>query len=121
MATSKGTNMNVREQQILDQIEASLKEDAHFAARIASGPSLPMSHKLMLAASTVFGVSLVMLFPANILLGLAGYLVLVAAVTTMLHSRPLKPAEISPIEVFHRITAGLLRNTASDETESALD
>lgn len=113
--------MNAREQQILDQIEASFREDRHFAARIASGPRLPMSHKLGLVASTVFGIGLVMLFPTNILFGIAGYLVLVTAGTTLLRSRRLKPAEISPIEVFHRITAGLLRDTGPNTMGTAVD
>lgn len=121
MADTEGTTMNLREQQILDQIEAGFREDAHFVARIASGPSLPLGHKLGLIASSLFGIGLVLLFPANILFGVLGYLILVAAGTLLLRSRRLKPAELSPIEVFHRITAGLLRDPGPSAVETALD
>ena len=51
-----------------------------------------------------------MSFSAGIQFGLAGYLVLVAVSTSLLRRRALKPVEESPLEVFHRMTAGLLRN-----------
>ncbi len=103
--------MNPRELRILDEIEASVYEtDAAFAALISSGPRLSSVHKATLAAATIVGMALVMLFPANLVFGLAGYMVLVTVGTVALRNRPIKPAHESPVDFFHRLTGGLLRN-----------
>lgn len=106
--------MNPTELKILEQIEVGLwQEDAVFAEQIAGGPRLSGRYKAGLVAVAVAGVAMVMLFSVNLILGLAGYVVLVAAGTNMLRHRPLKPADQSPLEVFHQLTAGLFRNTAT--------
>ena len=103
--------MNPRELKILEEIEAGLYEtDAAFATRISTGPRLSSVQKAALAAATIAGMALVMLFPATLALGLAGYMVLVAVGTVALRRRPIKPAQESPVEFFHRLTAGLLRD-----------
>ena len=103
--------MDTRELKILSEIEAGLYEsDAAFAGRIASGPSLSALQKAGLAAATIAGLGLVMLFPANLVFGLVGYLMLVAVGTTALRRRPLKPAQETPLDFFHRMTAGLFRD-----------
>ncbi|MCP4246055.1 MAG: DUF3040 domain-containing protein, partial [bacterium] len=105
----------------LEEIELGLlQEDAAFAQRIAGGPRLSARRKAALAAATVAGITLVMLFPVNLMLGVAGYLVLVIAGTSLLRQRPMTPADQSPLEAFHRLTAGLFRNT-STVTEPSLD
>ena len=106
--------MNRHETEILEQIEHEiLQEDAEFAQRIAGGPRLSAGYKAGLSAIAVSGIALVMLFPLNLVLGLAGYVVLVASGTSLLRRRPLKPADESPVEVFHRLTASLFRNTTT--------
>ena len=54
-----------------------------------------------------------MLFSVSLVLGLVGYMVLVGACTHMLRQRPIKPVDEPPLEVFHRITMGLFRNTGA--------
>ena len=113
--------MNPQELQILNEIESAMYEsDAAFASRIASGPQLSSVHKTGLAAATIGGIALVMLFSANLVFGLAGYLVLVAVGTTALRHRPLQPAQNSPLELLHRVTGDLFRNP-DPEMESNLD
>ena len=103
--------MDSRELRILKEIEASAhEEDAAFAEMLAAGPQLSVGYKLGLALAVGVGLALLMSFSTSLLLGLAGYLVLVAAGTSFLRRRALKPVERSPLEVFHRLTAGLLRN-----------
>lgn len=106
--------MNSFESEILEQIELGmLQEDAAFAERIADGPRLAAGYKAGLTAIAIAGMALVMLFPLNLGLGLLGYVVLVVAGTSLLRRRPLKPADEPPLEVFHRLTAGLFRNTST--------
>ena len=113
--------MNPTELEILEQIEVGLsREDADFAKRLAGGPRLSGRYRVGFAAVTMAGIALVMLFSVNLILGVAGYMVLVAACTNMLRHRPLKPADEPPLEVFHRLTAGLFRNTTT-VVESGLD
>jgi hypothetical protein len=103
--------MDSRELRILKEIEASAYEDdAAFAELLAGGPRLSVGYKLGLALATSVGLALLMSFSASLLLGLAGYLILVAAGTNLLRKRAVKPAQDSPLELFHRLTAGLLRN-----------
>ena len=110
--------MNSREIRILNEIEANVYEsDAAFATRIASGPRLSPLQKAGLAAATIAGIALVMLFPANLVFGLAGYMVLVAVGTTALRNRPIKPAQETPLDFFHRLTAGLFRDPGKAEAE----
>lgn len=112
--------MDPREIAILEEIEAELTvSDARFAARMAAGPSPTLAYRLSLIAATAAGVFLVMLFPVNILYGIAGYLVLVGAGTSILRHRRPKSDNTSPLAVFHRLTAGLFRNTP--HTDSAAD
>lgn len=115
--------MNPRELRILDEIEAAMYEnDAAFATRIASGPRLSSMQKASLGAATIGGIAFVMLFSANLMFGLFGYVVLVAVGTTALRHRPLQPAQQSPLELVHRVTGGLFRdpgyveNPGPDET-----
>jgi len=111
--------MNARELEILSQIEEDFAQsDTHFADRIADGPRLSIAYRLWLVMTTAVGVGLVMLFPLHMLFAVAGYLVLVGAGTSMLQHRRLTPAERPPIETFHRLTAGLFRNTG-DPVEMA--
>jgi hypothetical protein len=113
--------MNPSELEILEQIEVGLsQEDADFVERIAGGPRLSGRYKAAAAAATIAGIALVLLFSVNLILGVAGYMLLVAAGTSMLRRRPLKPAEVSPLETFHRLSAGLFRNTTT-VVESGLD
>jgi len=78
--------MNRRELEIVKQIVLGLfQEGAAFAHRIACGPRLSARYKAGLAA--------------------------IAAGTSRLRRRPLKPADESPLEVSHRLTARLFRNT----------
>ena len=110
--------MNPTELRILNEIEAGIYEtDSAFATRLASGPSLSRTQKAALAAATLAGLGLVMLFPASLVFGLVGYMVLVAAGTTALRNRAIKPAQETPVEFFHRLTGGLLRDPAKDEAE----
>lgn len=106
--------MNPTELEILEQIELGVsKEDAAFAHRIAAGPRLSRRYKAGFVVVATAGIALMMLFSVNIILGLAGYAILVAACTHMVRRRPLKPIDESPLEVFHRCTAGLFRNTTT--------
>jgi hypothetical protein len=106
--------MDARELEILAQIEEDFaRGDAQFAERMADGPRLSIAYRLWLVMTTAVGVGLVMLFPLNMMFAVAGYLVLVAAGTSMLRHRRLTPAERPPIETFHRLTAGLFRNTGN--------
>jgi hypothetical protein len=112
--TGKGAamNMNPNEREILEELEARIwQEDAAFAQRITSGPRLSARYKAGLAVVALIGIALVMLFPVNLFLGMAGYVILVAAGTNLLRRRPLQPVNQSPLETFHRLTAGLFRNT----------
>lgn len=103
--------MNARELRILSEIEAAVyDEDEAFAHRIAAGPQLSMLQKLGLTFAALIGVLMTLSFSANLILGIAGYLTLVAVATAILRTRPPKPAEQSPLELFHRATAGLFRN-----------
>ena len=105
--------MDSRELRILKEIEASAyEEDSAFAERLADGPKLSDRYKLGLALGVLAGIALLMSFSAGIAFGLFGYLVLVAVGTSLLRRRAIKPIEESPVEVFHRITAGLFRNTS---------
>ena len=113
--------MDSRELRILKEIEASAhEEDAAFAERMASGPKLSGRYKLGLALGVAAGVTLLLSFSAGLAFGLFGYLVLVAVGTNLLRHRAIKPIEESPLEVFHRMTAGLFRNT-SPSVEPSLD
>lgn len=103
--------MDSTELRILKEIEAgAYEEDAAFAERLAAGPGLSVGQKTGLSLATGTGIALLMAFPTNLVLGLMGYLVLVVAVTAALRHRHWQPAEGSPLEFFHRLTAGLLRN-----------
>lgn len=114
--------MDPRELAILEEIEAELAEtDARFAARMAAGPRPALAYRIWLTATTMVGVVLVMLFPMNMLFGVAGYMVLVAAGTSMLQHRRPKPNEQSLLSVFHRLAAGLFRNTAPASPDSGVD
>ena len=113
--------MDSRELRILKEIEANAYEDdAAFAQRLADGPRLPIRHKLGLGLGAAVGVALLLFFPAGIQFGLAGYGILVAVGTSLLRLRAIKPVQESPLEVFHRWTAGLLRNTPAP-VEPSLD
>ena len=113
--------MDSRELRILKEIEAQAhEEDAEFAERIADGPRLSGRYKLGLILGIAAGIALLMSFSSGLLFGLAGYLVLVAVGTNLLRHRALKPVEDSPLELFHRLTAGLFRNTPP-VTEPSLD
>ncbi len=110
--------MNPRELRILDEIESAMYEtDGAFAARIASGPRLSSMQKASLAAAAIGGIALVMLFSANLMFGLFGYVVLVAVGTTALRHRPLQPAQESPLELVHRVTGGLFRDPGNTENQ----
>ena len=103
--------MDSKELRILEEIEASAyAEDAEFAERLAAGPRLTIGEKVGLGLATGAGISLLMSFSTNLVLGLAGYMILVAAGTFALRRRRLQPAEASPLDLFHRLTAGLLKN-----------
>ena len=113
--------MDSRELRILKEIEATAhEEDAAFAERLASGPRLSRRYKLGLILGFAAGIALLMSFSAGLQFGLAGYVVLVAAGTSLMRRRALKPIEESPLEVFHRLTAGLFRNTPAT-AEPSLD
>ncbi len=113
--------MDSRELRILKEIEASAhEEDAAFAERLASGPKLSGRYKLGLILGILAGIALLMSFSSGLAFGLAGYLVLVGVGTSFMRRRALKPAEVSPLEAFHRVTAGLFRNTAA-AVEPSLD
>jgi fatty acid desaturase len=102
--------MNSKELEILANIEAEFTQtDANFVARM-KGLRLSIWYRILLALAAVAGVGLVMLFTVNMLLGVAGYVVLVAAGTNLLRHRRLTPAERSPLELFHRLTADLFRD-----------
>jgi Protein of unknown function (DUF3040) len=109
--------MEPRELEILEAIEAEFAQnDAAFAARLTAGPSLPLAHRIRFALALLLGVSLVLLFPVNLSFAIAGYVVLVAAGTEMMRHHRFTPAEESPLETFHRFTAGLFRST-DDQAE----
>ena len=113
--------MNPRELEILEQIEiGTSQEDAAFAERIASGPRLSGRYVVGLTAVGLAGIALVMMFPTNLLFGVAGYLVLVAAGTDALRRRAVKPVDESPLQFFHRLTAGLFVSTTT-VVEPSLD
>jgi len=106
--------MNARELRILSEIEAAVyDEDEAFAHRIAAGPQLSLLQKLGLTLAALLGVLMTLSFSTNLALGVAGYLTLVAVGTALLRARPPKPAEQSPLEFFHRATAGLFRDTGA--------
>ena len=103
--------MDSRELRILKEIEASThEEDAAFADLMAAGPKLSVGYKLGVALASGVGLALLMSFTTNLWLGLIGHLILVAVGTDVLRRRAVKRAEASPLDVFHRLTAGLLRN-----------
>lgn len=105
-------NMDPRELHILEDIEAELAfSDSAFATRMTEGPKLSVGHRLWLGFASAVGVALVLLFAVHFLFAVAGYLILVTAGTSMLRHRRFTPVEESPITTFHRITAGLFRNT----------
>ena len=113
--------MDSRELRILKEIEAQLhEEDADFAERISGGPRLSSRYKLGMALGIAAGIALLMSFSSGLMFGVAGYLVLVVVGTSLLRRRAIKRAEEPPIEVFHRMTAGLFRNT-HPVTEPSLD
>ena len=104
--------MNPYELRMLKEIEAAAShDDEAFAERIAEGPSLTLRYKLMTGFVGMVGLALVMMFPANLALGVAGYLVLVAVGTDALRRRPMRPFGETPLQFFHRLTAGLFANT----------
>ncbi len=104
--------MDSTELRILKEIEAGAhEEDPAFAERLAAGPGLSVGKKTGLSLAAGTGIALLMAFPTSLVLGLVGYLVLVVAVTAALRHRRWQPADGSPLEFFHRLTAGLLRNT----------
>jgi hypothetical protein len=106
--------MNPNELKILQQIEIGFsQDDAVFAEQIAGGPRLSLQYMAMAAAVSLMGVALVMLFPVHLAFGVAGYLILVGVGTSLLRRRPMKPADESPLQFFHRLTAGLFRNTTT--------
>jgi hypothetical protein len=112
-----GNAMDPKELRILKEIEAGMYEDdSDFATRIAEGPRLSVRYKAGLALAATVGITLLMLFPTHLAFGVAGYITLVAVGTNVLRHRSPKPAEVSPLEVFHRLTASLFRNT-----ETAVD
>ena len=112
--------MNQSENEILEQIEVGFwMEDADFAKRITEGPRLSGRYKVGFAAAAAAGIALVMLFSVNLVLGLVGYMVLVGACTHMLRRRPIKPVDEPALEIFHRATMGLFRNT--NTTVEAVD
>ena len=103
--------MDSRELRILKEIEARTHEDdAAFADRLAAGPRLAAWEKVALGLATGAGIALLMSFSTNILLALVGYVVLVAAGTYTLRRHRIQSTESTPLEFFHRMTAGLLRN-----------
>jgi hypothetical protein len=107
-------NMDARETEILAQMEAEFAwSDAPFAERIANGPRLSIAYRLWLVMATAVGIGLVMMFALHIVFAVAGYLVLIAAGTSILQHRRLTPAERPPIETFHRLTADLFRSTGT--------
>ncbi len=113
--------MNPRETDILEQIEMGFSfEDAAFAELIANGPRLSGRYIAGLAGACFLGIGLLMMFSVHIVFGVAGYLVLVAAGTKTLRRRPLKPADETPLNFFHRLTAGLFANTGT-MVEPSLD
>lgn len=117
----KGHIMNPREHDILEQIEMGFShDDAEFAELIANGPRLSGRYKVGLSAAIAVGIGLVLMFPVHLSFGVAGYLFLVAAGTHALRRRPLRTFNESPLQFFHRITAGLFANT-SPAVESSLD
>jgi hypothetical protein len=106
--------MNPAELSILDQISAQLRaEDASLAARLAAGPRFTPRYRLCLGLVATVGVGLTLLFSANLVFGVAGYLILVVAGTITLRRRPLVPVEASPLEMFHRFTGELFRSTGA--------
>lgn len=106
--------MNSYETQLLEQISVGMaRDDAAFADRISSGPQLSAGYRVALTAATLLGTALTLMFSVNLLFGMAGYAVLVAAGTSLLRRRPIKPANQSSLEFFHRLTAGLFRNTGA--------
>lgn len=89
------------------------RSDTPFAERIAIGPRLSIAYRLWLVMATAVGMVLVMLFTIHVVFAVAGYLVLIAAGTSMLQHRRFTPAERPPIETFHQLTAGLFRSTGT--------
>jgi hypothetical protein len=113
--------MNPRELDILEQMEMGFShDDAAFAELIANGPRLSGRYLAGLVAASLVGVALVMMFPVHLTFGVAGYLVLVAVGTNALRCRPVKPVNESPLQFFHRLTAGLFANTTA-EVDYSLD
>ena len=103
--------MNGNELKILQQIEDGFsQDDAAFAEQMAGGPRLSLRYMAMVVAVGLTGVAMVMLFPVHLSFGVAGYLVLVGVGTSLLRRRPMKPANESPRQFFHRLTAGLFAN-----------
>lgn len=113
--------MNPNELKILEQIAVGVsEEDAAFAARLANGPRLSVRYRLVLATTVLAGLTLVMMFSVNVMFGVVGYGVLTAAGTSLLRHRRFSAITESPLDVFHRITAGLFRNTKAT-VEPSLD
>lgn len=107
--------MNPTEHDILEQIEMGFsQDDAAFAELIANGPCLSVRYRLGLAAVSLVGMALVMMFPVHLGFGVAGYLVLVTAGAHALRRRPLRTFNESPLQFFHRLTAGLFANTTAE-------
>ena len=113
--------MEQQHNRILKEIEANIIEtDAEFAELLASGPRLTTRYKLAASAGVALAITLILMFSTNILFGLFGYVALVGVATHVLSKRPLKPAEQSPLEIVHRLTAGLFRDTGAT-VEPSLD
>ncbi len=113
--------MNPNELRILEQIAVGVsQDDAEFAARLADGPRLSIRYRLGLASTVLAGLTLVMMFSVNLMFGVAGYGVLTVAGTSLLRHRRFRDVTESPLDTFHRITAGLFRNTNAS-VEPSLD
>jgi hypothetical protein len=108
-----GPLMKPYELRMLKEIEAAAShDDEAFAERIAEGPCLSLRYKLTAGAVGLVGFALVMMFPANLVFGVVGYLILVGVGTDALRRRPVRPFDETPLQFFHRLTAGLFANTS---------
>jgi hypothetical protein len=108
----RGHIMNPNELRILKEIEAAAShDDAAFAERIAEGPCLSFRYKLKAGVVSLVGLALVMMFPTHLAFGVIGYIILVGVGTSALRRRPVRPFDETPLQFFHRLTAGLFANT----------